>query len=138
MAESLKFKPRTKHITIKYHNFRSKVKTTYNISGDIIIKYISTKKQLSDIFNKPVDDVTLFTLRRLLCGWLIVMLLSRFRGILRNLSSYVRTDEFKFLSTYSTHILKLYGFHSYTVCIVLCIVLCVRTSRINKDSRLTI
>ena len=53
---------------------------------------------------------------------------------LRNISSYVRTEEFKFLSMYSTYILKLYGFHSYTVCIVLC----VRTSRINKDSCLTI
>ena len=39
----------------------------------------------------------------------------------RNLSSYVRTEEFKFLSTYSTYILKLYGFHSYTVFIVLCV-----------------
>ena len=69
MAESLKFSPRTKHIAIKYHHFRSKVKTSYNPSGDIIIKYISTKKQLADIFTKPVDDVTFFTLRRLLCGW---------------------------------------------------------------------
>ena len=69
MVESLKFAPRTKHIAIKYHHFRSKVKTTYNPSGDIIIKYISTKKQLADIFTKPVDDVTFFTLRKLLCGW---------------------------------------------------------------------
>ena len=30
MAESLKFTPRTKHIAIKYHHFRSKVKKTYN------------------------------------------------------------------------------------------------------------
>ena len=69
MGESLKFTPRIKHIAIKYHNFRSKVKTTYNLSGDIIIKHISTKNQLADIFTKPVDDVTLFTLRKLLCGW---------------------------------------------------------------------
>ena len=69
MAESLKFSPRTKHIAIKYHHFRSKVKTSYNPSGDIVIKYISTKRQLADIFTKPVDDVTFFTLRKLLCGW---------------------------------------------------------------------
>ena len=69
MAESLKFTPRTKHIAIKYHHFRSKVKTTYNPAGDILIKYISTKKQLADIFTKPVNDVTFSTLRKLLCGW---------------------------------------------------------------------
>ena len=43
MVESLKFTSCTKHIAIKYHHFRSKVKTTYNLSGDIIITYISTK-----------------------------------------------------------------------------------------------
>ena len=69
MAESPKFTPRTKHIAIKYHNFRSKVKTTYNSSGDIAIKYIPTKKQQDDIFNKPVDGVAFFTLCKLLCGW---------------------------------------------------------------------
>ena len=69
MAKSLKFTHWTKHIAIKYHHFQSKVKTSYNPSGDIVIKYISTKKQLADIFTKPVDDVTFFTLRKLLCGW---------------------------------------------------------------------
>ena len=56
------------------------------------------------------------------------------RSTVRNLNSYVRTEEFKFLRTYSTYSLKMYSFHSYTFCIVLC----VRTSIINKDSRLTI
>ena len=32
----------------------------YNPSGEILIKYIFTKKQLNDIFNKLVDDVYLF------------------------------------------------------------------------------
>ena len=69
MSESSKFTPRTKHIAIKYHHFQSKVKTKYNPKGDIHIKYISTEKQLADIFTKPVDDTTFFTLRKLLCGW---------------------------------------------------------------------
>ena len=69
MAESLKFTPRTRNIAIKYPRFRSKVKTTYNPSGDILMKYISTKKQLTDIFTKAVKDATFFTLRNLLCGW---------------------------------------------------------------------
>ena len=38
MAEYLKFTPHNKHIYIKYQHQRSKVKTTYNPSGDIIIK----------------------------------------------------------------------------------------------------
>jgi hypothetical protein len=46
MAESLKFTPRTRHITIKYQHLRSRVKTSLNPSGNIKIKYISTKNQL--------------------------------------------------------------------------------------------
>jgi hypothetical protein len=69
MAESLKFTPRTKHIAIKYHHFRSRVQTSFNPSGDIKIKYISTKLQLADIFTKPIDDTSFFKLRHMLCGW---------------------------------------------------------------------
>ena len=56
MAESTKFTPPTKHIAIKYHHFRSRVRCTYNPKGDIKVKYISTKLQLAAIFTKPVDD----------------------------------------------------------------------------------
>lgn len=69
MSESIKFTPRTKHIEIKYHHFRSRVKSSYNPFGDIAIKDISTKLQLADIFTKPLDNVTFFDLRKLLCGW---------------------------------------------------------------------
>ena len=69
MAESLKFTPWTKHIAIKYHHFRSQVHTSFNKSGDIKLKYISTKKQLVDIFTKPVDAESFFTLREMLNGW---------------------------------------------------------------------
>ena len=69
MAESLKFTPRTKHIAIKYHHFHSQVNILFNKSGDIKLKYISTKKQLADIFTKPVDDDSFFTLRKMLSGW---------------------------------------------------------------------
>jgi hypothetical protein len=69
MAESLKFTPRTKHIAIKYHHFRSRVQTSFNKSGDIRLKYISTKLQLADILTKPLDDSSFFKLRHMLCGW---------------------------------------------------------------------
>jgi len=44
MAESLKFTQCTKHIAINYHHFCSHLNTSFNKSGDIKIKYISTKK----------------------------------------------------------------------------------------------
>ena len=69
MAESLKFTPRTKHIAIKYHHFRSRVQCSYNPTGDIKIRYLESKKQLADIFTKPLDDTTFFNLRMMLCGF---------------------------------------------------------------------
>jgi hypothetical protein len=62
MAESLKFTPHTKHIAIKYHHFRSRVQTYFNKSGDIKLKFISSKQQIADIFTKPVVDDTFFKL----------------------------------------------------------------------------
>ncbi len=69
MVESLKFTPCTKHIATKYHHFRSRVNTSSNTSGDIKIKYISTKKQLADIFTKPIGAGCFFHLHNMLCGW---------------------------------------------------------------------
>ena len=69
MAESLKFTPRTKHIAIKYHHFCSRVHTSFKKSGDIKIKYIFSKKQLADIFTKPLDADSFFTLGKMLSGW---------------------------------------------------------------------
>jgi hypothetical protein len=62
MAESFHFTPCTKHIAIKYHHFCSRVQTSFNQSGDIRLKYISTKQQLADIFNKLVDNDFFFKL----------------------------------------------------------------------------
>ncbi len=69
MVEFLKFTPLTKRIAIKYHHFCSRVHTSSNKSGDVKIKYISTKKQLADVFTKPIDDVGFFALCMMLCGW---------------------------------------------------------------------
>ena len=41
--------PRTKHIGIKYHHFRSFVQ-----QGKIDINYVSTNEQMADIFTKPI------------------------------------------------------------------------------------
>jgi hypothetical protein len=68
MAESLKITPLTKHIAIKYHHFCCRVHTSSNKSGYIKIKYISIKKQLADIFTKPVQSVGFFALCMMLSG----------------------------------------------------------------------
>jgi hypothetical protein len=55
--------PRSKHIAVKYHWFRSK------IGGDIKLKYISTDNQLADILTKPLPRIKFEKARRQLMGW---------------------------------------------------------------------
>jgi histone deacetylase 1/2 len=64
LAKEGKFSPRTKHIAIKYHHFRSKVQ-----DGSISIHSIDTKEQTADIFTKPLDEALFIYLRFKLCGW---------------------------------------------------------------------
>ncbi len=82
MAESLKFTPRTKHIAIKYHHFCSRVQTSFNIMGNIKLKYISTKQQLTDIFTKPVDDDSFFKLHHMFMR-MVILILHCFQGSVR-------------------------------------------------------
>ena len=51
IANSTKFTPRTKHITLKYHHFKSFVK-----SGKIKIGYCRTEDQKADLLTKPLSD----------------------------------------------------------------------------------
>ena len=64
METGTKLSPRTKHIALKYHHFRSHVK-----SGRVYIHYIPTGEQLADLFTKPLPNESFFTLRYMLCGW---------------------------------------------------------------------
>ena len=64
MATTHKFSPQTKHIALKYHHFRSYVK-----SGSIQISYCRTTEQKADILTKPLSDDLFFKLRYMLCGW---------------------------------------------------------------------
>ena len=61
MATGTKFYPRTKHISLKYHQFRSNVK-----SGQVEITYTPTDEQLADILTKPLSNEAFFTLRYML------------------------------------------------------------------------
>ena len=64
LAKAPKYRPRTKHIALKYHHFRDHVKR-----GLVKIFPIDTKEQLADIFTKPLDQQTFEYLRNLLLGW---------------------------------------------------------------------
>jgi hypothetical protein len=57
-------RPRTKHIALKYHHFRSHV-----ANGSIKVRWIDTKHQLADIFTKPLPEPLFTSLRLLLLGW---------------------------------------------------------------------
>jgi len=49
---------RTKHIDIHHHFLRD-----HEIKADITIHHVSTKKQLADIFTKPLDESRFYALR---------------------------------------------------------------------------
>ena len=64
MANGTKWYPRKKHIAMKYHHFKSHVK-----SGRVDISYTPTDQQLADLLTKPFPNKSVFTLRYMLCGW---------------------------------------------------------------------
>ena len=64
MANNLKFTPRTKHIGLKYHHFRSWVDKKL-----IKIVHVGTKDQIADLLTKPLELKLFESFRYLLCGW---------------------------------------------------------------------
>ena len=68
LANNPKYRPRTKHIAVKYHHFRQHVK-----NGLLLIKSIDTKEQLADIFTKGIPRVQFEYLRSKIQGWLSIL-----------------------------------------------------------------
>ena len=68
LANTVKHRPRTKHIVIKYHHFRSHVQ-----KGQVKINSIDTKNQLADTFTKPLPKYQFETLIKQIQGWLAVI-----------------------------------------------------------------
>ena len=64
LIQTPKIRPRTKHIALKYHHFRSFVK-----SGAISVKYIETAEQIADLFTKALGDQQFVSLRKKFMGW---------------------------------------------------------------------
>ena len=65
-----KLRPRTKHIAIEYHHFRTL--TVRGLNGEdpeVDVEYIQTELQQADIMTKPVPRQQFQHLRKLLCGW---------------------------------------------------------------------
>jgi ATP-dependent nuclease, subunit B len=64
LARTPRYRPRTKHIALKYHHFREHVKR-----GLVSIMPIDTKEQIADQFTKALDLTTFQYLRKKLMGW---------------------------------------------------------------------
>ena len=64
MAKIHKYRPRTKHLNVKLHHFRSYVE-----SKAVSIHPIDTKEQLADYLTKPVCEEILKYLRKKVMGW---------------------------------------------------------------------
>jgi hypothetical protein len=58
------FKPRTKHISLKFHHFHDQV-----CQGFIEVIKINTNENLADIFTKPLSRIKFQYLHGLLLGW---------------------------------------------------------------------
>jgi hypothetical protein len=64
-ATAVKMTPRTKHIAVKYHFFKSHVNERTGIS----LSKINTDLQKADIFTKGLAPRKFMEIRKLLCGW---------------------------------------------------------------------
>ena len=64
MVKCPKMRPRSKHIGLKYHHFRSKVKEEL-----VTIKYVNTENQLADLLTKALSEAQFLKLRRGINGW---------------------------------------------------------------------
>ncbi len=64
MANVPKFRPRTKHMNIKYHHFREAV-----IQGHVTIQAVGTEEQIADIFTKPLAEAKFYKFRLKIMGW---------------------------------------------------------------------
>ena len=70
LARAPKLRPRTKHIAVKYHHFRSHVHHAQdNPNGSLTLKYVGTQDQLADIFTKGLNEALFQWLRQRICGW---------------------------------------------------------------------
>lgn len=64
IATNHKTRPRTKHLSVRLHHFRSHV-----VDKTITIEHVSTKEQIADMFTKPLPRDQFMKLRNRLMAW---------------------------------------------------------------------
>jgi hypothetical protein len=64
IATNHKTRPRTKHLSVRLHHFRSHV-----VDRTITIEHISTKEQIADMFTKPLPRAQFIKLRDSMMSW---------------------------------------------------------------------
>ena len=64
LATTDQYRPRTKHLGVKWHHFKDQVR-----NGNVKISKVDTKLQWADIFTKPLDRGTFETIRKLVMNW---------------------------------------------------------------------
>ena len=64
LVNTPRIRPRTKHIALKYHHFRSFVR-----DKTVSVTYVDTKEQVADIFTKALGDAQFANLRKKMMGW---------------------------------------------------------------------
>ena len=64
LANNPKLRPRTKHIAVQFHHFRSYVQRKL-----ITVQHVSTTEQIADIFTKALPRPAFLHLRSKLMGW---------------------------------------------------------------------
>eukprot|EP00171_Calliarthron_tuberculosum_P007750 IDg7750t1 len=64
LASNPKYRPRTKHIAVKYHHVKERVH-----KGEVKVRKISTHLQKADLLTKELDSTTFRRLRALTMGW---------------------------------------------------------------------
>jgi hypothetical protein len=58
------FKPRTKHISLKYHHFHDQIQI-----GNLKITKVASSENWADIFTKPLGRIKFEYLHKFLMGW---------------------------------------------------------------------
>ncbi len=64
IAKVPKMRPRTKHLNVKYHHFRSFV-----TDGLVSIHHVSTEDQIADIFTKALSQDLFEKHHKSIIGW---------------------------------------------------------------------
>ena len=64
LALSHRTRPRTKHLSLRLHHFRSHI-----VNKTVTVEYVSTHDQIADIFTKPLAKPQFCKLRDILMSW---------------------------------------------------------------------